>query len=83
MTILLDTSVFLWPRPHEGRDHMNRLGVEKVLPVYTSHVFAMFRLPDHHRDPFDRLLVAQCRYEGFSIVSPDSMLRKYPIEVIW
>ena len=65
------------------RDHMSRLGVEKVLPVYASHVFEMFSLPDHHRDPFDRLLVAQCRYEGFSIVSSDSMLRKYPIEVIW
>ena len=65
------------------RDHMSRLGVEKVLPVYASHVFEMFSLPDHHRDPFDRLLVAQCRYEGFSIVSSDSMLRKYPINVIW
>ncbi len=65
------------------RDHMSRLGVEKVLPVYASHVFEMFSLPDHHRDPFDRLLVAQCRYEGYSIVSADSMLRKYPINVIW
>ena len=65
------------------RDHMSRLGVEKVLPVYASHVFEMFSLPDYHRDPFDRLLVAQCRCEGFSIVSSDSMLRKYPINVIW
>lgn len=65
------------------RDHMRRLGVEKVLPVYASHVFEMFNLPAHHRDPFDRLLVAQSRHEGYPIVSSDSMLRKYPIEVIW
>ena len=65
------------------REHMSRLGVAKVLPVYASHVFEMFNLPDYHRDPFDRLLVAQCRHESFSMVSPDRMLRKYPIEVIW
>ena len=65
------------------RDHMSRLGVEMVLPVYASHVFEMFALPEHHRDPFDRLLVAQSRHEGYPIVSSDSMLRKYPIEVIW
>ena len=72
------------PENHEFfRDHMRRLGVEKVLPVYASHVFEMFNLADHHRDPFDRLLVAQSRHEGYPIVSSDSMLRKYPIEVIW
>ena len=65
------------------REHMALLGIEAVVPVEASHVFGVLRLPDHHRDPFDRLLVAQCQVERLPLVASDSLLRRYPIEVVW
>jgi PIN domain nuclease of toxin-antitoxin system len=40
-------------------------------------------LPDHHRDPFDRMLVAQALEDGAPIVSRDPEIAKYPLQVIW
>ena len=62
---------------------MAALGIRAVLPIDARHVFDLFRLPDIHRDPFDRLLVSQCRSEGIPLLSPVRMLRDYPVEVIW
>jgi len=39
------------------------------LPLTVPHALAVATLPDHHRDPFDRLLIAQARHEGFQLVS--------------
>lgn len=55
----------------------------QVLPVFLSHALRVNALPDHHRDPFDRLLVAQAQVEGMAILSGDSQLSRYPIEVVW
>lgn len=41
------------------------------------------RLPPLHRDPFDRLLVAQAVAHGLAIVTPDPLVRQYPVRVIW
>lgn len=57
-------------------------GVE-LLPVMPRHADLVASLPDHHRDPFDRLLVAQAMSEGLPLVSDDESLRRYEIEVIW
>lgn len=54
-----------------------------VLPVNLSHAFAVARLPWHHRDPFDRLLIAQAQVENAKIVTADSLIRKYDVETIW
>jgi PIN domain nuclease of toxin-antitoxin system len=40
-------------------------------------------LPAHHRDPFDRILVAQALEEGAPLVSGDPLIAQYPIQVIW
>jgi PIN domain nuclease of toxin-antitoxin system len=40
-------------------------------------------LPWHHRDPFDRLLVAQCQHDGLTLVSADTTLARYDIPVLW
>jgi len=53
------------------------------LPIQMSHVLHVFTLPYHHRDPFDRLLIAQAQLEGLSILSSDPHIEKYQIEVIW
>jgi PIN domain nuclease of toxin-antitoxin system len=53
------------------------------LPVEHSHAFRVAELPLHHRDPFDRLLVAQAQVERLPILSRDPALRDYDVEVIW
>ena len=52
------------------------------LPIRLPHLIALEELPPVHRDPFDRMLVAQARAEGIPIVSSDPELRKYDVEVL-
>jgi PIN domain nuclease of toxin-antitoxin system len=54
-----------------------RLGIER-LAVQFEHAEATLRLPPLHRDPFDRLLVAQARLEGLTLVTRDPLIRSYP-----
>jgi len=55
----------------------------EVLPITLEHVLALDTLPDHHKDPFDRLLVAQTIVEGATLLSHDPLVQKYPAPVIW
>jgi PIN domain nuclease of toxin-antitoxin system len=48
------------------------------LPVTSTHAFGLTALPDFHRDPFDRMLVAQSICEGMTIVTRDPNIIKYP-----
>jgi PIN domain nuclease of toxin-antitoxin system len=52
------------------------------LPIAVEHAHAIEGLPAHHRDPFDRMLVAQARVEGFTVVTHDAVFRKYKIAVM-
>jgi PIN domain nuclease of toxin-antitoxin system len=54
-----------------------------LLSIAISHVAAMSRMPFHHKDPFDRLLVAQCLTEKIPLVSADVPLDAYGIERLW
>jgi PIN domain nuclease of toxin-antitoxin system len=49
------------------------------LPVTIPHALAVETLPDHHRDPFDRLLIAQAQHEGFKLVSRDHHVPLYGV----
>lgn len=51
--------------------------------IQDSDIWHLQKLPDHHRDPFDRLLISHALYEGFKIVTPDPEIHKYPVPVIW
>ena len=53
------------------------------LPIQLSHALNVYGLPDHHRDPFDRLLVVQSRLEGLPLITADQDIIKYDVEVIW
>ena len=55
----------------------------QALPITLDHAAAVERLPAHHRDPFDRMLVAQALGEGAAIVSRDDVLRRYGVTLIW
>ena len=59
-----------------------KLGL-RVLDMTAAHAFLTEHLPFHHRDPFDRLLVAQARAENMAIVSSDSLLDDYGVRRIW
>jgi len=63
---------------HEQQEN----GIE-VLPVEASHIFAVETLPNHHKDPFDRLLVAQAIVEGAILISADPLITQYPVKVEW
>ena len=54
-----------------------------VLPATLDHAERQASLPWHHRDPFDRLFVAQALVEGVSLVSADETLDAYGISRIW
>ncbi len=55
----------------------------RVLPIRSSAIERMKQLPDVHRDPFDRLLVAQALEEGMSIVTRDRTIPLYPVQTVW
>ena len=57
-------------------------GVE-LLAVTPRHADRVASLPLHHRDPFDRLLVAQAMLEGLPLVTDDETVRRYDVEVVW
>ena len=54
-----------------------------VLPISMNHALRTAALPDHHRDPFDRMLVAQSQIEQLPIVTADPLITRYAVEVIW
>jgi PIN domain nuclease of toxin-antitoxin system len=54
-----------------------------VLPIVLDHVARLEDLPVHHRDPFDRILLAQSLEEGWPLLSADPLLARYPAELIW
>lgn len=54
-----------------------------ILPIQPEHVLNLSKLPLLHRDPFDRMLVAQSMSESVAILSSDRKLRQYEVEIIW
>ncbi len=54
-----------------------------LLPITLAHVAAVERLPFHHGDPFDRLLISQAIVRGWPIVTPDPAIRAYPCRTLW
>ena len=64
----------------EGQQETNAL---EVLPITLDHVLALEALPAHHKDPFDRLLLAQSTVEDVVLVSKDPVFTNYPVNVVW
>jgi PIN domain nuclease of toxin-antitoxin system len=52
------------------------------LPISLAHAAAAGRLPLRHRDPWDRMLIAQAQLEGLTIVSRDPVFERYPVSVL-
>ncbi len=60
-----------------------RRGKMKTLPITMEHALAAGSLPGPHRDPFDRMLIAQARLEDVPIVTSDPAFDEYPVTVVW
>lgn len=83
MKVLLDTHAFLWfiietliSRGIADNDFA-------ILAIEPKHVAILTNLPFHHKDPFDRLLIAQALVEQIPIVSIDPQIDKYGVQRIW
>jgi len=55
----------------------------KTIPLHIHHALRLAELPQHHRDPFDRLLIAQAQAEGLPLMTADPTIAKYDVEIIW
>ena len=55
----------------------------QILPIFLNHVLALENLPVHHRDPFDRILIAQANAEKQVIVTKDQIFKEYPVQLLW
>lgn len=67
--------------PRDLRDHVLRSGVQ-ILRLEADHGLAVADLPVHHRDPFDRLLIAQARAEQLTMVSADRRFADYDVPLV-
>lgn len=54
-----------------------------LLPITLAHIQAIALLPHHHGDPFDRMLIAQAREEGMTLVTADALIQRYPVAWLW
>ena len=72
------------PRP-AGPYVLRKLAENRIetLSVSIDHLLALEHLPMHHRDPFDRMLIAQSMEEGWPIITADPEFKRYPIRLIW
>ena len=64
----------------ESQQQVNKL---EILPVTLSHVLELDNLPPHHKDPFDRLLIAQAKVEDAVLISCDPIFSQYPVNLEW
>lgn len=62
-------------------DSLDAFGFE-LLPVHPAHTLVLAMLPLHHRDPFDRTLIAQARHEGLHLLTADPQMRAYDVGII-
>lgn len=69
----------IWEFVGEARARMEAL----PLPFEEAAVVHMAKLPDHHRDPFDRMLICQAIEHEMTLVTADEQIRRYPIKTLW
>ena len=68
--------------PIEWWDRYITRSLVETVPIRVQHVVQLNTLPDLHRDPFDRMLIAQASFEGLEIVTADESIARY-VKTIW
>jgi PIN domain nuclease of toxin-antitoxin system len=82
----IKVSIGKLPLPEKIDDYISTRMIQlgaRSLEITASHALQASALPLFHRDPFDRMLIAQSQIEGMTIVSADSMFDRYDVSVIW
>ncbi len=69
-----------WNRIIENEMRRNNI---RFLPVCAEHCNCVATLPLHHRDPFDRMMIAQALIESMTVMSADRQFSQYEIDIIW
>lgn len=69
--------------PHQFIPEMRTKYHLLSLPLEESSALAIHRLPELHRDPFDRMLICQAMTHGLTLLTPDQQIHQYPILVAW
>jgi PIN domain nuclease of toxin-antitoxin system len=69
--------------PAYFESNLRKAGIRGYVPISLTHVYEMMSLPPVHKDPFDRMLVAQANAESMTLVSKDEILSEYPVKVFW
>ena len=54
-----------------------------ILSIRTAHISVLAGLPDIHKDPLDRMLIAQAAAEGLAVITSDQAFRQYPVKIVW
>jgi PIN domain nuclease of toxin-antitoxin system len=80
--IAIKRSIGKLSAPDDVIERIEGAGAE-MLSITPRHADAVAALPFHHRDPFDRLLIAQARLEGCAIVTADRAFPAYDVPVVW
>jgi PIN domain nuclease of toxin-antitoxin system len=80
--IAIKTSIGKLEAPENLPERITEMGFE-MLPVSVGHAWHVRALPLHHRDPFDRLLIAQAQLERLPIVTADPAFEAYDVAVVW
>lgn len=84
--IAIKVSIGKYQVPGSFKDFMDRqiiLNQLSILPITVAHAAVVASLPFHHRDPFDRLLIAQSLVENVPLVSSDSVVDAYGATRLW
>jgi len=84
--IVIKSSIGKLAFPKELSELLNEaLSNYSLQPLSITHIhsLAVRELPLHHRDPFDRMLIAQARSENMILMTADSAIRSYPVETLW
>jgi PIN domain nuclease of toxin-antitoxin system len=63
--------------------HQKQVNNLQILPIDLTHIYALENLPNEHRDPFDRIMLAQAMVEKMPFLSADKIFDLYPIERVW
>lgn len=84
IAIKVGTGKLRLPEPPESfvTSRIASAGFE-ILPILLSHALHTATLPPHHRDPFDRILIAQCQIEALPILTADSQIARYAVPILW
>ena len=84
--VLIKVRIGKLPLPVPAGDYLTvqmRSNGVSMLPIKLAHVLQIERLQLHHRDPFDRMLIAQAVEENLPIITSDRHFSHYPVKVIW